>query len=75
MLCPDKVKYAVFQHLRASNSKENSPIWPEIKVVQDFTAVLTTCKFKDDSGRGRYPPDNIFSIISLWENFSSLKGK
>ena len=26
----------------------NSPIWPEFELVQDFMAVLVTCKFEDD---------------------------
>ena len=32
---------------RASNSKANSPIWPEIQLVRDFTSVLVTCKFEE----------------------------
>ena len=44
---PDKVKYDVFQHSRASNSKVNSLIWPEL--VQDFMAVVVINKFEDDS--------------------------
>ena len=56
-----------FPHSRASNSDVNSLIWPEFKLVRDFMAVLVICKFEDD------PPDNNFSIISLWENSSLLK--
>ena len=31
----------------ASNSKENSPIWPEIELIRDFRAVLVTCNFEE----------------------------
>ena len=30
---------------RASNSKVNCPIWPEIELVRDYIDVLVTCKF------------------------------
>ena len=36
-----------YHRSRASNSKENSPIWPEIKLIRDFIAVLVTCKFEE----------------------------
>ena len=45
---PDNVKYGVFRHSRANDSKVNSPIWPEFQLMQDFMAVLVTCKFEDD---------------------------
>ena len=42
-------------------------------------AVLVTCKFDDNSTKNEgttrnYCVHNIFSIISLWEKFSALKG-
>ena len=56
---------------RASNSKENIPIWPEIKLLRDFIAVLVTCKFEK-------LPIKIKSLSigqgQLWA-FSALKGK
>ena len=52
----------------ASNSHMNCLIWPKIKLVQDFMAVLITCKSDVDSIKkwNRHRPD-IFSIICLWE--------
>ena len=63
-----------FCHSMASNSKVDSPIWPEFELIQDVMAVLVTCKIDEHPIKSEYHPDNIFSIISLWENFSSLKG-
>ena len=38
----------MFCRSRAGNSKVNIPIWHEIESVQDFTAVLITCKYDKD---------------------------
>ena len=38
-----------FRRSRASNSKANSSICPEIELVRDFMPVLVTCKFEEDS--------------------------
>ena len=46
-----------FRRLRANNSKENNPIWPEIELVWDFIAVLITCKFD------KYPIQNEVAIL------------
>ena len=43
-----KVYREKFQHSRASNSKRNSPIWPEFEIVRDFMPVLLTCKLAED---------------------------
>ena len=48
-----KVKYCVFRHSRASNTRVNSPIWPEFEFIRDFMAILVTCKFEDDSIKGQ----------------------
>ena len=57
----------------------DSLIWPEFELIQDFMAVLVSCKIDEDPIKSEvatlYRLDNIFSIISLWENFSLLKGK
>ena len=37
----------MFHCSRASNSKENSQIWPEIELIQDFIAVFVTCKYEE----------------------------
>ena len=36
-----------FSSFKASNSKENTLIWLEIKLIRDFIAVLVTCKFEE----------------------------
>ena len=74
----DKVKYRLFWHSRASNSKVNSVIWPEFELIRDFIlAVLVTCKFDEDPIKSEVAilQTVIFSIISAWENFSLLKGE
>ena len=46
----------------------NGPIWPNIKLVPDFMAVLVTCKYDEDTiKKSRCHLDNTFSIISLLE--------
>ena len=47
-------------------------MWLDVEVIRDFMAALVTCKIDKDWIKSL---DNIVSIISLWENFSSLKGK
>ena len=37
-----------FQRSRASNSKVNSSIWPEIKLIRYFISVLIICKYEED---------------------------
>ena len=37
-----------FFYSRASNSEVDSPIWPEFELIQDFMAVLVTCKIDED---------------------------
>ena len=37
-----------FGRSRASNSNVNSPVWPKIKLAQNFMPVLVTCKFEED---------------------------
>ena len=46
-LSPFQVYGKNFHRSRASNSKENSPIAPEIKPIRDFIAVLVICKFEE----------------------------
>ena len=49
----------------ASNSHVNSPIYPKIKLIQDFTAVLNTCKSDEDSIKNEISivQDNIFRSL------------
>ena len=37
-----------FQRWKARNSKVYRRMWQEFKLVQDFIAVLVTCKFDDN---------------------------
>ena len=39
----------VYGRLKGKNSHVNNPICPKIKLVQDFIAVLITCKSDEDS--------------------------
>ena len=39
----------VYGRLKASNFQVNSPIWPKIKLIQDFMDVLITFKSDKDS--------------------------
>ena len=59
------------RHSRVSNFEVNSLIWLKFKLVRDFMAVLLYLQVwqRSDQKWSRYPLD-IFSIISLWENFS-----
>ena len=41
--------FVCFFQSRASNSEVDSPIWPEFGPIQDFMAVLVTCKIDEDS--------------------------
>ena len=53
---------------RVSNSKVNSPIWPEIKLVRDFYGCSCYLQvWRSDQKWSCYPLDNIFPIISLRE--------
>ena len=49
------------------NSKSSEILWPSWLFVQDWR--------RSDKKCSRYLPDNIFSITSLWEQFSSFKGQ
>ena len=68
---PCKAKY-VFRHSRASHSDVKSMLWPKFELVWDFMAVLVWCSCylqvwrRSDQKWSRYPPDNVFPIISLW---------
>ena len=44
----DKFKFGLFQHSRASNSKVDSRILPDFKLVQDFMPVLFICTFHNE---------------------------
>ena len=70
-----RLNMVFFWHSRASNSKVESPIWPKFKHVPDFMDVLITCIFEDDPVQIEgLSYGQIFSIISLREKYSSLKG-
>ena len=58
-----------FCRSRANNSLSDSPICPEIKLVQDFMADLVTCKFDKDLIKNEIAIiQTTFSpIISQWE--------
>ena len=43
LLCPQHYRH--YKSMKESNSKVNSPIWLEIKLIRDFISVLITCKF------------------------------
>ena len=56
---------AFLRHSGASNSKVNSPIWPEFELIRDYMTVLVTCKFEDDSIKSEG--------AILWTTFSPLQ--
>ena len=73
---PDKVKYGVFRHSRASKFEVNIPIWPEFKLVRDFMAVLVTCKFEDIRSRvAALSSRQHFLHYKSMGKFLSLKGE
>ena len=43
-----KYMVANFRHSRAINTEVNSLIWPKFELIQEFMAVLATCKFDED---------------------------
>ena len=38
--------WEIFRRSRAANSIVSGPIWPKLKLLQDFMHVLVTCKYK-----------------------------
>ena len=58
---------------RASNSEAKSEL-AQNRIVQDYMAIVT-CKFDKDPNTNwsRYPPDEIFPIISLWEHLVAME--
>ena len=54
-------------HSKACNSEVNSPLWPEMVLVQDFMPVLVVCKFEED------PIKTEGAIMSIF--FSSAQGQ
>ena len=38
--------WEIFRRSRAANSIVSGPIWPKVKLLQDFMHVLDTCKYK-----------------------------
>ena len=68
---PLKVYEKMFCRSRASNFEVNSPIWPEIELVQDFIAVLVTQKYDED------PIKNKVGILRTRSNmvFFGTKGQ
>ena len=54
---------------RASNSEVDSPIWPEFKLIQDFMAILVTCKIDEDPEKifkGFLPYMGVVAILVMW---------
>ena len=47
-LSPVYVYGKVFRRSRVGNSEVNIPIWPEIKLIQDFMLALVTCMHDED---------------------------
>ena len=59
-----------FRRSWVSNSTVNSLIWPEIKIIRDFMAVLITCKFDEAPIKnGSSYRSDIFPIISHKSNW------
>ena len=68
----DKVKYGLFQHSKASNSDVNSMMWLAVELIQDFMAVLDTCKIDEDWIKSEVPiVCTTLSPLCLWENYRS----
>ena len=63
--------YTIFSGALRRVNQELIIIWLKSKPIRDFLPALVTCKF--DQNWRRYCVHNIFSNISLWENFSTLK--
>ena len=55
-----------FHRSRASNSKEDSPIWPEIELIRDFIVVLVTCKFEEHPIKNKVAIDRTRSAIGFF---------
>ena len=53
----------------------NRLMWLEVKFIRDGCSGYLQDWRRLDQKLSRYHLDNIVSIISLWENFSLLKGK
>ena len=69
----DKVKYELFFHSRASNPKVDSPIWPEFEFIQDFMAVLVTCKIDEEPIKSKVAIIlTIFSPLKVYGKFFCL---
>ena len=67
---PRKSGNTVFQIITLTVAMETSGrIWPDFKHIQGFMHVLIACKYEKDRCY-----DVIFSIISLWDFFQTLKG-
>ena len=63
-------RYSSFRHSRASNSKVNSLIQPEIKFVWAFMPVLVTSNFDDDSIKNeRASMETAFSPLKVYRKF------
>ena len=60
-----------FWHLRASNSKANSPILPELELVRDLMPVQVNCNFYKDQSKLK----GLCSVPGQIWCFSVLKGK
>ena len=64
-----------FHRSRASNSKENSLIRPEMELIQDFEAVHVTCKFEEHLIKNEVQAtlvnstmlNSILSLTSKWQ--------
>ena len=73
--CPHYKSGKNFHRSRASNSKENSLIWPEMEFIQDFVAVLVTCKFEEHLIKNEVQAtlvnstmlNSILSLTSKWQ--------
>ena len=56
----------IFHSSRASKSKENSSIWPEIELIWDFIAVLVTCKFEEHPIKNEVATDRTRSTMGFF---------
>ena len=50
----------------ASNTKENSPIWPDDQFIRDYIAVLVTCKFEEQPIKNEVAIDRTRSTMGFF---------
>ena len=58
------------RHSRAANSLDTGPFLPNFEPIQEFIAVLTTCKNEDDPIK-----NDPARVLTLYIDFSDTQGQ